>query len=218
MAIYSLPYTYLIGWSQHRKFYYGVRFAKNCHPDDLWVKYFTSSKHVKAFRQQHGEPDIIQVRYLFDSIDHAKDWEHRVLRRIHAVQRSDFLNRTDNKCRPNNKGLKRSEEFKQNLSRQFKGRRLTEEHRHKIAMGNSGPRPASFGAAVSAAMTGMKLTEEHKRNIGKAQTGKKRSAETAEAIRRGLIGKKHSPERVAKMREAVRAAFARKRISLAQSC
>ena len=36
------PYTYLIGWSNLNKFYYGVRYGKGCHPSDLWVKYFGS--------------------------------------------------------------------------------------------------------------------------------------------------------------------------------
>src|SRR5574343_18298 len=69
------PYTYLIGWTQHQKFYYGVRFAKNCHPSDLWKSYFTSSKHVKNFRIQFGEPDLISVRRTFTSIDTARKWE-----------------------------------------------------------------------------------------------------------------------------------------------
>lgn len=42
MYIYT-PYTYLIGWSKHNIWYYGKRTAKNCHPNDFWVTYFTSS-------------------------------------------------------------------------------------------------------------------------------------------------------------------------------
>lgn len=55
----NIPYTYLIGWSNQNKWYYGVRTAKNCHPGDLWTTYFTSSKYVKQFITQYGEPDII---------------------------------------------------------------------------------------------------------------------------------------------------------------
>lgn len=29
-------YTYLIGWSSHNKFYYGVRYAKGSNPNELW--------------------------------------------------------------------------------------------------------------------------------------------------------------------------------------
>ncbi len=66
MSIY-IPYTYIIGWSLYNKYYYGVRYAKNCNPNDLWKTYFTSSKYVKEFRNNHGEPDIIQVRKTFEN-------------------------------------------------------------------------------------------------------------------------------------------------------
>lgn len=89
-------YTYLIGWSKFNKFYYGVRYAKNCKPSDLWNTYQTSSKYVKEFVKLNGDPDIIKVRRVFDSIDKARNWEHKVLRRIRATSRDIFLNKTDN--------------------------------------------------------------------------------------------------------------------------
>ena len=58
----STPYTYLLGWSEHNTWYYGVRYAKGCHPSDIWKKYFTSSKHVKNFVKMHGDPDVIEDR------------------------------------------------------------------------------------------------------------------------------------------------------------
>jgi rubrerythrin len=87
------PYTYLIGWSEHKMFYYGVRYAKNCHPDDLWKTYFTSSKYVKEFRKEHGEPDIIQIRKTFKDKRSAIDWEDKVLSRRKYYLREDFLNK-----------------------------------------------------------------------------------------------------------------------------
>lgn len=57
------PYTYLIGWSEHNLWYYGVRYANSTIPEnDLWVKYFSSSKYVKDIRKEFGEPDVIQIR------------------------------------------------------------------------------------------------------------------------------------------------------------
>lgn len=93
MDIY-IPYTYLIGWSKHNQFYYGRRTAKNCHPDEFWVKYFTSSKHVEQFRKDHGEPDIIQIRRTFpDNPDACKIWESKVLERLDAQNHPNFLNK-----------------------------------------------------------------------------------------------------------------------------
>ena len=40
----GIPYTYRITHLPSGKHYYGARYAKDCHPSDLWVIYFTSSK------------------------------------------------------------------------------------------------------------------------------------------------------------------------------
>lgn len=93
----QIPYTYLIKWTSTGAWYYGVRYAKHCHPGDLWTTYFTSSKYVKNYVQQHGQPDIIAIRRVFSSANNARQWEHQVLRRLHVTQRDDSLNQTDNK-------------------------------------------------------------------------------------------------------------------------
>lgn len=87
-----VPYTYLIGWSHLKKYYYGVRYAKNAHPSDLWVTYFTSSHVVKRMRIDHGDPDIIQIRKTFDDPLKAKLWEDRVLLSIPEDKRQYWLN------------------------------------------------------------------------------------------------------------------------------
>jgi hypothetical protein len=96
------PYTYLIGWPELDRWYYGIRFAKKAHPDDLWVTYFTSSKHVKAFAAEHGPPTIKQIRKIFEEggVDKAREYEHKVLRRMKVVKSSRWLNKTDGKSRP----------------------------------------------------------------------------------------------------------------------
>lgn len=96
MDIY-IPYTYLIGWSKHNKWYYGVRYAKNCNPADLWKTYFTSSKYVKLFRKEYGEPDIIQIRKTFKSADKAIFWEDKVICKMKLYLREDFLNKNRSK-------------------------------------------------------------------------------------------------------------------------
>lgn len=91
MSIYQ-PYCYLIGWSAHDKWYYGCRYAKGCHPSDLWVSYFTSSKNVKNLRERYGEPDIIQIRKVFKGIRECREWEIKVIRRMSIVSDKKFLN------------------------------------------------------------------------------------------------------------------------------
>ena len=91
------PYTYLIKWSSTNMKYYGVRYAKNCHPNDLWTSYFTSSDYVEEYRKIHGEPDIIQIRKIFpDDPISARRWESKVLYRLQAGSKLDYLNKMDN--------------------------------------------------------------------------------------------------------------------------
>jgi len=89
------PYTYLIGWSKHSLWYYGVQYGEistTANPVSLWRTYFTSSKIVKQCRKILGEPDIIEVRKVFNTADAAIKWETKVLRRLNASLREDFLN------------------------------------------------------------------------------------------------------------------------------
>jgi hypothetical protein len=76
--------------------YYGVRYSKECNPKELWVTYFTSSKYVKNYVALYGNPDLVEIRKTFNNSSDARKWEHKVLKRINAVTRQDFLNKTDN--------------------------------------------------------------------------------------------------------------------------
>lgn len=80
------PYTYLIGWSEHNLWYYGVRFAKGCNPADLWVRYFTSSKLVAKCRCKYGEPDMVTVRRTFKCRTSAIDWEQKGIETVKGGQ------------------------------------------------------------------------------------------------------------------------------------
>lgn len=88
----NTPFTYYLYWSNLDLHYYGVRFARNCHPSDLWTKYFSSSSYVNRLRKNYGDPDIIQIRKTFPSVNQAKNWETTVLRRISALSKMNWLN------------------------------------------------------------------------------------------------------------------------------
>lgn len=67
MDIYSnQPYLYVIGWTNLNKWYIGCRYAKGCHPGDLWVSYFTSSEVVREYRANYGEPDHKEILLIGD--------------------------------------------------------------------------------------------------------------------------------------------------------
>lgn len=144
MSIYS-PYTYLIGWTKYNIWYYGVRFAKGCHPDDLWKIYFSSSKKVLLFRKDYGEPDVISIRKIFKTGKQACLWEEKVLRRI-DITNSKWLNAnvagaidpskaiaTKIKNNSTNKGKKfpNRKRYSQETKEKFKGPK-SEEHKQKL--------------------------------------------------------------------------------------
>lgn len=88
------PYTYYLYHNPTGKRYYGVRTAKDCHPDELWKTYFSTSKVVKSLREQYGDNSFYyEVRKLFDTPKEALEWETKFLMRIDAANREDWLNR-----------------------------------------------------------------------------------------------------------------------------
>lgn len=137
MNIYQ-PYTYLIGWSKHNTWYYGVRFADyskkdTANPAELWITYFTSSKHVDAFRKEYGEPDVIKVRKTFKEKEKARLWEHKVLRRLKVTEREDFLNKSDSISIPSQKGIPKPDGHGEKVGNFHRGRKRSEETRKKIS-------------------------------------------------------------------------------------
>ena len=137
MTIYQ-PYTYLIGWSAHNKWYYGVRFADysendTANPSELWVTYFTSSRHVKEFREKNGDPDIIEIRKIFPSKESARLWEHKVLRRMKVSFREEFLNKSDAISIPSKKGIPKPFGFAEKISNLHRGRKRSAETRRKLS-------------------------------------------------------------------------------------
>jgi hypothetical protein len=94
MNIY-IPFTYIIGWSEHKKFYYGAKYAQGCNPKDLWESYFTSSEYVKEFREKNGEPDIIKIHRTFSDKESCVLFESEYLTKIDAKNKIIFLNQSN---------------------------------------------------------------------------------------------------------------------------
>lgn len=155
----GVPYTYLIGWSKHNKWYYGVRFAKNCHPSELWIKYKTSSKYVDKFVKENGEPDIIQVRKKFNSKEKARLWEEKVLIKM------DVLNNQDKWL---NKNIHPAILYEVNPCL---GKKMSEETKKKIS-------DTRILRNIPSPTKGRKLTQEQKQHLRNINLGKKQSQET----------------------------------------
>lgn len=169
----TIPYTYLIGWPHLNIWYYGVRFQKNCNPTDFWVSYFTSSKHVKKFIKENGNPDIRIIRKTFLDSKSARYWEHKVLRRLNARDDHRFLNKTNGDGRFFNLG--HTEETKKRLSEKHTGKKLSEETKQKLSIVNkgrlAGERNGMFGKTHSEEAK-KKISESVKNRSVWFQTGK----------------------------------------------
>jgi NUMOD3 motif len=168
-----IAYTYLIGWSQHNKWYYGARYSSTCHPDDLWVSYFTSSDKVRQFRENYGEPDVIKVRKTFKTAEETIKWENKVLRRMKVIHKQNWLNITDRFGLPAMPGEKNP----------MYGKRFTEEHKQKISQKMKGIIPWNKGKSGV-------YSEETLKKFSQKSRGHKRR-----------LGIRHTPETIEKMKK-----------------
>jgi len=220
IMIKTIPFTYLLKHIPTNKYYYGVRFKKGCHPNDLWTKYFTSSKKVKGLIKRYGKKSFIfEIRKTFKNIRQAINWENKVLKRMKVIYRNDFLNLTDNKSIDPFHLSKIMMGKKNN----FYGKKHTKESIEKIRFHSTGKNNPMYGKP---------RTEEVKQKLRLANLGKKHSKETIEKIRLNslgknnpmygkkgkkapMYGKKHSKKTVQKMKLAKIAYWKKIKIDLA---
>lgn len=192
----SIYYTYLLKHIPTNTFYYGVRFAEGCHPEEFWKSYFTSSrKKIPQLREQYGDDSFaFEIRKTFDCRQKAIQWESTVLRRMRVLNKPElWLNRTDNRAISYNQhprgmlGKMHTNETKNKIRRigtkhhQF-GRPLAEETKKKLSESMTGRPPwnkgkigVQFGKFGSdnhnygkpAYNRGVPMTEEQKKKLRK---------------------------------------------------
>jgi len=219
MCMKTTPYTYLIGWPELDRWYYGSRYAIGCDPSEFWVNYFTSSKHVLSFREQHGEPTVKVIRKIFNDTKSVRIWEQRVLMKLNVVNDDRWINRTDNiaiapmlgelngmfgkigKLSPR-WGSKHSHATKKVIGEKSKLKKenMPEDYSKKMSKIQTGrKRTQSTKDNISASLKGRTFTEEHKSNISKNHanvageknpfSGKTHSDEQREKWKKSRTGK-----------------------------
>ena len=133
MTIYKhIPYVYFIKWTVTDQKYVGVRYAKDCHPDDLFESYFTSSKYVKKHIAIHGKPDIIHVCKTFTDVVEAQEYEINLLTLLGVEQRDDYLNRVANFKGVDNIGRKHTTEQNRKKSLRQMGKKQTQHQKDTV--------------------------------------------------------------------------------------
>lgn len=132
-------------------------------------------------RLLHGEPDIIQIRKVFASKEHARMWERKVLRRLKVVVREDFLNKNDAPAPPINNRVM-STNTKNKISIAHKGKPKSEEHKQKIREAR---------AKQVNTRKGILATEETKQKIREARATQIFTEETRNKMSESRKGDKH---------------------------
>jgi hypothetical protein len=193
-------YTYLIGWRNLDTWYYGSRSANKDEPeDDLFVKYYTSSKVVKAFIEKNGKPDVIRVHRRFHTKKESESHESRFLKRVGAMDSHRWLNQSNNTFPHVN--YTRSQETREKIAAAKRGVKASEETRAK--MSESHKRRYAEGAV--GANAGRKLSEEWKLNVAKSMVGKPSRNAGKKYPPRSEESKKKSSEALKRYWESVRA-------------
>ena len=185
------PYTYLVGWTEHNKWYYGSETSNKrpANPNNLWKIYFTSSKYVKEFREQYGDPDVIEIRKIFKTKDQARNWEYKVLQRMKVVFADKWLNKTDNRAYDRT-GTLSTEETKIKLRGRVpwnKGKKMPEDVVTKMKISKTG-----------------KNTGKDNSNFGNVWSKEQRNkmSERQRKEKNNMYKKTHTPEALAKMAAA----------------
>lgn len=185
MTIYNhVPYTYLVGWSKHNLWYYGVRYAKNCHPDDLWIIYYTSSKRVCQLRAELGEPDIVQVRKVFMDAKSAIRWEEKVLRKMNVLNNPKWINANISGA------IYLDEKARAAISSKAKDRKLSDSHKQRISdslTGKKKPNTSNYKGQQFAAWRQTLLPEEKKSYYEKIVEGRKNSPGYEDSLKRQAV-------------------------------
>ena len=88
-----IPYYYKLKFKPTGQYYVGIQYGKSAHPDNLWDKYFTSSKIIKKLIAKYGVSAFeVKVKKIFISKDNAMEYERKILLRTKANINDKMLN------------------------------------------------------------------------------------------------------------------------------
>jgi len=170
-----LAYTYLITNKITHQFYYGSRCKnvrlKRTPEEDFWIKYFTSSKKVKALILEHGTYSFdIQIIMKDPDYDKCYSYEQELI--AEHIGMEGCLN---GYCMKTGKwstaGTKRSAETVAKIRESNIGQKRSEEAKMKMSLAQMGEKNHNYGKSKS---------EEIKVKIGASRKGKPGRAQSDE--------------------------------------
>lgn len=169
------PYTYFVLHIPTGLKYYGSKYGKGSNPNTFWKPngYFTSSEKVKKLIENYGADSFrSEVRKVFDTPDEALSYEYKFLKRVGALNKSDWLNE--------NLG---GEKFR-NVGPASEKALESQRKKKQTPEGN---------AKRSASLKGRFISEETKKLMSLAQLNRSREKEEKRRnkIREKAIGREH---------------------------
>jgi len=123
----TVPYVYYVYCRPTREYYIGCRYAKGCHPGDLWETYYTSSKRIHKLIEDYGKDSFFYycIRECV-SREEALDLEEALIR--HSFKKPKFLNicLRGKKFAGTLPGTPKSLEYRQNQSKRLKNKKVSQ--------------------------------------------------------------------------------------------
>ena len=153
----SKAYVYYWQELSTNKWYIGSRTRKGCHPND---GYITSSKIVRPLVQANPA-DWKRTIIAAGEPNDMRNFEMVLLKALDAKNDLMSYNRHNGDGAFTTLGIKMPEEFRQQVSKRFKGRKLTDEVKKKISLRRKGQVAPNKGKPTSQE-TKDKISKRHK--------------------------------------------------------
>jgi hypothetical protein len=138
-------YVYKITNNITNEFYYGYRYKnqslKISPNNDLWVRYFTSSKRVKKDIDKYGKRNFT-VEIIYEDIDSLECWRKEQILIKENWKNELLLNQSyqdpESDIEIRRRTNRISKEARRKMSIAATGRKKSDEHKRKIALANTG--------------------------------------------------------------------------------
>jgi hypothetical protein len=95
-----LPYVYYLVFThpetREKLYYVGCQYGAKAHPSNLLTTYLTSSSRVQELIEEFGKECFkTSIRKIFKTIKETKRYERKLLTKLRAKQRTDFINKSN---------------------------------------------------------------------------------------------------------------------------
>lgn len=183
-------YVYRITNIVERKHYYGKRKTKKNPKNDLGYSYLSSSTNKEFIEDQKSNKSNYKYKIVkvYNNPEEASKLEIRLHNKFNVGVNPNFYNKVkQTSIKFDATGFVITPEHKAKISKFFKGRKLTQEHKDKIRDSKKYMTDATK-AAISKAHRGKVLSDITKSKLREAALGRKVSKNTRDKLSKATCG------------------------------